>query len=1173
MTPPSSQADEASRLEALAQYRILDTLPEQCLDDLTALATHICEAPIGLISLVDEHRQWFKSRVGMTATETARDISFCQHTILQRDLFIVPDATQDPRFAGTPLVVEDPQVRFYAGAPLVTPDGHALGALCVMDRIPRQLTAPQQEALRILGRQVMSQLELRRQARSLVETAEQLRVVTDNARIGLVVINSEHRYVYANGAYATIFDLPSSDIIGKRVAEILPAVYEEQIRPRLDQAFSGQAVAYDLHRQTSRGERFYAVRYELVSREPGQTLVIAVISDITDLKTAQASLSASGEFAQSTIDSLSAHICVLDESGSILATNAAWRRFAQANPPLAQHAAIDDNYLAVCDAVRGTEASDAAAFAAGIRATIRGERSNFELEYSCHSPSEKRWFVGKVTRFASAHPPRVVISHENITERKLSELSLARLAAIVESSDDAIIGKDLDGLVTSWNRGAEKIFGFSEVEMVGSPILKIIPPERYDEEALILNSIARGQSIEHFETIRQTKTGRRIDISVTASPIRDASGKVVGVSKVARDISQKKRAQEILREREEQLLLYARYSPAAIAMFDRQMRYIVASNRWMETYRLSGRSIIGRSHYEVFPEIPQRWKDIHARCLAGAVESCDEDPFPRADGSLDWIRWEVRPWRQADGAIGGIVIFSEDITRRKHAESARKESEQRYRTLFECAPDGIAITDSLARFLHANAKICKMLGYTPEELLQLNATDIVAPSQLNDLAPALELIKSGASYQREWTFRRKDGSEFQGEAIAAVMPDGNLLAIIRDTTERKKLEQQFLRAQRMESIGTLAGGIAHDLNNVLAPILMSVEILKEFVTDERGRAFLETLYASATRGSALVKQVLSFGRGIHGERVRVNPVHIIRELMAVMRETFPKSIDVTFKCDRDIWTVMGDPTQMHQVFLNLCVNARDAMPTGGTLEISLENAPVDETYAAMNIEARPGPYVVVSVADSGSGIPADIRERIFEPFFTTKEVGKGTGLGLSTTLAIVKAHNGFINVYSEPGKGTRFKIYFPANPNETAEGVPADDPHELPRGHGELVLVVDDEAALREIVEGTLERFGYRVLLAKNGAEAVALYAQHRSDISVVLTDMAMPILDGPATIIALKSINPEVRVIGTSGLSVNENIAKALEAGVQHFVPKPYTAETMLKALRVTLGTQRNQP
>ncbi len=394
----------------------------------------------------------------------------------------------------------------------------------------------------------------------------------------------------------------------------------------------------------------------------------------------------------------------------------------------------------------------------------------------------------------------------------------------------------------------------------------------------------------------------------------------------------------------------------------------------------------------------------------------------------------------------------------------------------------------------------------------------------------------------------------------------SILAIYTDITERKRLESQFLRVQRMESIGTLAGGVAHDLNNMLAPITMSIHMLQEKVNDEEGRALLDTLQASAQRGAELVNQVLSFARGVEGQRVPINPAHLIREIQKIVRETFPKSIEFRFDPGREVWMVTGDPTQLHQVFMNLCVNARDAMPDGGRLTVTVENLTLDEVYVGMNPGSKQGAYVLIKVADTGTGIPSGIKDKIFEPFFTTKEIGKGTGLGLSTTQAIVKSHDGFINVYSEPGKGSIFKIYLPAQTTAKATEKIAVEKTQLPRGHGELVLVVDDEDGIRTAARKTLERFGYRVLLANNGAEAVSLYARHGDEIAVVLTDMAMPVMDGPSTIIALKVMNPKVKVIASSGHASSGGVAKAVDAGVEYFIPKPYTAEQMLKILAQVL-------
>jgi len=266
-----------------------------------------------------------------------------------------------------------------------------------------------------------------------------------------------------------------------------------------------------------------------------------------------------------------------------------------------------------------------------------------------------------------------------------------------------------------------------------------------------------------------------------------------------------------------------------------------------------------------------------------------------------------------------------------------------------------------------------------------------------------------------------------------------------------------------------------------------------------------------------------------------------------------------------LWAINGDATQLHQVLLNLAVNARDAMPDGGVLTFAAENVTIDAQYAATSRDAKPGPHVCVSVSDTGGGIPPDAMERIFEPFFTTKEVGKGTGLGLSTAHAIVKSHHGFITVYSEVGKGSMFKVYIPADPNLQSIP-PAPDITTLHRGSGETILVIDDESSVLTITQQTLEAFGYRVLIAHDGAEGVALYAQRRATIAVVLTDMVMPIMDGPATVNALMHINPEIQIIAASGLDANGRIAKAAGNGVKHFLPKPYTAETLLTTLHNVL-------
>jgi CheY-like chemotaxis protein len=369
----------------------------------------------------------------------------------------------------------------------------------------------------------------------------------------------------------------------------------------------------------------------------------------------------------------------------------------------------------------------------------------------------------------------------------------------------------------------------------------------------------------------------------------------------------------------------------------------------------------------------------------------------------------------------------------------------------------------------------------------------------------------------------------------------------------------------MESIGTLAGGIAHDLNNVLTPILMSIRVLREDLPDTGSRRLLDTLESSAQRGANIVQQVLSFARGAEGERSLFQIRHPVNEVVKIARETFPPSIIIQADLPKDLWLIHGESTQVHQVLMNLLVNARDAMAHGGKIRIAAENAIIDESYCRMQPDAQPGRYVVITVADSGTGIPPALVSRIFEPFFTTKPVGKGTGLGLSTALGIVRSHGGFINVYSEVGKGTTFKVHYPAVAEDELDEKTPEAPN-LPEGNNELILVADDELAIREIIKVTLENHNYRVLAATDGAEAVAALAQHKDEIALVILDMAMPVMDGPAAMRALRTICPNIPLLAISGrIEYSQTLEDKPEAPVK-FLAKPFTTEQLLQALHTVL-------
>ncbi len=545
----------------------------------------------------------------------------------------------------------------------------------------------------------------------------------------------------------------------------------------------------------------------------------------------------------------------------------------------------------------------------------------------------------------------------------------------------------------------------------------------------------------------------------------------------------------------------------------------------------------------------------------------------------EYVRYDDLPLRAHDGRHMAVecvcnVYWAGDkkvIQCNIRDITERKRTEARFRRLVDSNAQGVIFWNTKGEITGANDAFLVMVGFSREELEagHLNWATMTPPEHAErDILALAKLREGGSAVPYEKMFIRKNGSRVWVLVGAALFEDSaeEGVCYVVDLTEPKKLELQFLRAQRMESVGTLAGGIAHDLNNILAPIIMAIQLLKDLAENPQVTEILETLEASATRGAEIVRQVLSFSRGMEGEKIEVQAKHLIKDVENIIRNTFPKNIRLVAFLPADVWTVLGDPTQIHQILLNLCVNARDAMPDGGTLSIAAANCVLDEQYAAMNLQAKAGRYVQIVVTDTGTGMAPDVVERIFEPFFTTKEISKGTGLGLSTVMAIVKSHHGIINVYSEPGKGTTFKLYLPATHAHSAAQPEALAELTLPRGQGETILLVDDETSIRNITRQTLENFGYRVLTATDGADGVARYAQHVQEISLVLTDMMMPVMGGQPMTRALRRINPLVKIMTTSGLDATDDKANSADESTGHFLLKPYTAATLLKSVRAVL-------
>ncbi len=521
------------------------------------------------------------------------------------------------------------------------------------------------------------------------------------------------------------------------------------------------------------------------------------------------------------------------------------------------------------------------------------------------------------------------------------------------------------------------------------------------------------------------------------------------------------------------------------------------------------------------------------------------------------------------GIISAIATQLGTVIQHKQVEERIREQA----TLLDKAQDAIIVQDLEHRITYWNKGAMGLYGWTAEEATGKNADELLYKEEPPELIEANKSVTEEGEWMGELRQITKDGKEIIVESHWTLVHDNqeklkSILIINTDITEKKKLQAQLLQAQRMESIGTLAGGLAHNINNMLTPMMLSLQMLRNKFTDEESQRLLNILEKNTQYSADLIKQVMSFTRGIEGERKTIQVTDLISDIEKIAKETFPKSIEVRAAVPEDLWNTSGDATQLYQVLMNICMNARDAMPDGGVLNISAENLLVDENYARVNIEAKAGSYVVIAVSDTGTSIPPKVLDRIFEPFFTTKEFGKGTGLGLSVSLAIVKSHGGFINVHSETGKGTTFRIHLPALITTEIQKT-KELQFEMPSGKGELILVVDDEVSVRDITSLILETNGYKVITADDGAEAITLYLQYRNEIKTVIMDMMMPVMEGTESVRALHKINPEIRIIAASGLTEKDKLAKVPGNHVKAFLSKPYNAEVLLKTIYEVLSAK----
>ena len=888
------------------------------------------------------------------------------------------------------------------------------------------------------------------------------------------------------------------------------------------------------------------------------------------------------------LNALPAHIALVNQEGTIVAVNESWRRFSKVNASEVQDCYVGWNYLQVCESATGLHAEEAVRVASGLKRVLDGSLPHFSVEYSCHSSAEERWFCLLVSPLLEDRRAGAVVMHINITDQRRAQQALrkseqeqrylaqqleAERLRLVSAQRVAKVGSwetDLDTLAVVWSEETHRIFETDPATIQPTHqyfLERVHPDDRAMVDAAFKDSFHRQDPLEVEHRVVMAD-GRIKFVMERWQVFHDDQGRSLRALGTCRDITERKVAEAEIQRTTSLLRAVADGLPDAVFVKDRAGRYLLFNQGAAELVGKPVEEVIGRDDSALFsPEDARQVMGNDHRVMETGETLTTEEVLTAAGITRTYLATKA-PYRDERGNIIGILGVSRDITERKQTENKIREQA----TLLDKARDAILVRDLEHGITYWNKSAEELYGWTSEEVLGRKASDILY-RDLGAFEKAIEIVLKDGEWSGELQQVTKSGEPVLIEARWTLVRDDAgrpqaVLAINSDITEKRRLEQQFLRAQRMESIGTLAGGIAHDLNNVLTPILLSIDLLHLTSRDERSRAVLSTVESSAKRGADMVKQILSFARGVDGQRMKIDVPQIILDMQHLVQNTFPKNIAFHADVERELPPFSGDQTQLHQVLLNLCVNARDAMPDGGTLTVSARSLQMDETYARMTPGAKPGTYLKIKVTDTGTGIPKEALDKIFDPFFTTKELGKGTGLGLSTVLAIIKGHDGLVNVYSEPGKGTTFSICFPAPDADEGDSIITQEAVH-PRGDGQLILVVDDEAAVRVITRQTLETYGYRVLVAEDGSQAVSLYSRHQSEIAVVVTDMMMPVMAGEATVQVLQRLNPAVKIIAASGLANEGGTARVTAMGVRHFLPKPFTAQAILSILHQVLNEQ----
>jgi PAS domain S-box-containing protein len=763
-----------------------------------------------------------------------------------------------------------------------------------------------------------------------------------------------------------------------------------------------------------------------------------------------------------------------------------------------------------------------------------------------------------------------------LEERRRTEIARDHHAArerlfsdAVESSDDAIVMQSLDGIITGWNRAAERLYGFPASEAVGQPTSIVVPADRSNEAKDYLRRIANGEWIDRYETVRMHRDGTPLDISVSLSPIRTPSGEIVGACGAARKLADARRTERALQQQLEERRHIFETSQDLIVIMDPQGDIVQISPSSEAILGYRSEEMIGRSGVAfIHPDHLERAREEMRALRRGEHPKLADMRCVRKDGNEVWLS-SLASW---SAATQRFYFVSRDMTEARHAQEALREGEQLARNIIETSLDAFVQTDQSGNIVNWNSQAEKMFGWPRDEALGKNTIDLIVAEDERERihAGVRRFVASDRTLldrRRELMMRRRDGREFRAELSVTAMRrrEGLLFNVFyRDLTEKVAAEERIRHAEKMEAVGQLTGGVAHDFNNILTVITGTIEILGEAVAKEPQLAAITRMIDEAAgRGAELTQHLLAFARKqpLQPREVEINT--LVVDTAKLLRPTLGEHVQIESVFESESSVAIVDPNQLTTALLNLALNARDAMPNGGKLILETGAAYLDETYAGVN-DVKPGHYVLIAVSDTGAGIPARLLDRVFDPFFTSKGPGKGTGLGLSMVYGFIKQSAGHIKIYSEEGHGTTIKMYLP--PGTTASASSESDAPASPEGGHETILVVEDDRLVRDYVLAQLHSLGYVTLQAANAAEALAIVAAG-TPFDLLFTDVIMPGgMNGKQLADAILKNRPDLRVVYTSGYTENAIIHHGrLDSGVL-LLAKPYRKSDLARIIRKAL-------